>query len=209
MSAPSAETRDDGLTLWSRRVRRAVGFARGRVVLRGCVLGSRICVDGVVHAKPDGGVIVVRSGCVFLAGLEPTRLVAANGATLAIGEATVVNYGAALEADGGDVDIGCGCLLASGVRVLGTPSHPVRIGRDVWLAHGAVVTPGVRIGDGAVVAAASVVSRDVPSWTLAIGNPARALSLELFDAGKRAAVRQMPVTRAATRHVPAPRLIRG
>ncbi|RZD72390.1 acetyltransferase [Streptomyces albidoflavus] len=56
---------------------------------------------------------------------------------------------------------------------------PVRgdtvIGNDVWIGHGATVMPGVRIGHGAIVAAGSVVTRDIPDYTVAGGNPARVI----------------------------------
>ena len=48
----------------------------------------------------------------------------------------------------------------------------VTIGNDVWIGHGAVVLPGVRIGNGAVVGANSVVTRDVPAFMIAAGAPA-------------------------------------
>lgn len=47
------------------------------------------------------------------------------------------------------------------------------VGSDVWLGYQALVMPGVTIGHGAVVAAASVVSRDVPPYAVVAGNPAR------------------------------------
>jgi acetyltransferase-like isoleucine patch superfamily enzyme len=56
---------------------------------------------------------------------------------------------------------------------------PVVIEDDVWVAHGAIIEPGVTIGEGSVVSAGSVVTADVPPHSLAIGNPARAMSLEL------------------------------
>ena len=49
------------------------------------------------------------------------------------------------------------------------------LGHDVWIGHGAVVLPGVRMGNGAVAGAGSVVTKDVPAWTIVAGNPARAL----------------------------------
>jgi len=47
------------------------------------------------------------------------------------------------------------------------------LGNDVWLGYGVTVLAGVRVGDGAIVAARSVVSADVPPYTVAAGNPAR------------------------------------
>jgi hypothetical protein len=52
-------------------------------------------------------------------------------------------------------------------------SQPVLIGHDVWIGHGAVVLPGVRIGCGAAIAAGAVVSRDVPQFAIVAGVPAR------------------------------------
>ena len=52
---------------------------------------------------------------------------------------------------------------------------PIHIGNDVWLGGSCVVLAGVTIGDGAVVAAGSVVTRDVPPNTVVAGNPARVL----------------------------------
>jgi maltose O-acetyltransferase len=52
-------------------------------------------------------------------------------------------------------------------------SVPVRIGSNVWIGGGAIVLPGVSIGDDAIVGAGSVVTRDVPPGTTVVGNPAR------------------------------------
>jgi virginiamycin A acetyltransferase len=46
------------------------------------------------------------------------------------------------------------------------------IGHDVWIGYGAMIMPGVRIGNGAIVAAGSVVTRDVPAYAIVGGNPA-------------------------------------
>ncbi len=50
---------------------------------------------------------------------------------------------------------------------------PIDIGEDVWVGGGAIILPGVRIGDGAVIGAGSVVTRDVPAGVLAARNPCR------------------------------------
>jgi phosphonate metabolism protein (transferase hexapeptide repeat family) len=54
-------------------------------------------------------------------------------------------------------------------------AHHVAIGHDVWIGHGAVVLPGRAIGTGAVVAAGAIVTKDVPAYTIVVGNPARAI----------------------------------
>ena len=51
--------------------------------------------------------------------------------------------------------------------------RPVRIGRSVWIGAGAIILPGVSIGDDALIGAGSVVTRDVPAAATAFGNPAR------------------------------------
>ena len=54
-------------------------------------------------------------------------------------------------------------------------SHPVVLGDDVWIGHGAILLPGVKIGTGAVVGAGAVVTRDVAPFTIVAGVPAKTL----------------------------------
>ena len=63
----------------------------------------------------------------------------------------------------------------------------VRIGNDVWLASGCTILSGVTVGDGAVVAARSVVSRDVSPYSIVAGNPARHIRYR-FDQETREAL---------------------
>ncbi|WP_183189236.1 sugar O-acetyltransferase [Ancylobacter tetraedralis] len=51
--------------------------------------------------------------------------------------------------------------------------RPVRIGRHVWIGGGAILLPGITIGDDAVIGAGAVVTKDVPPGATALGNPAR------------------------------------
>jgi acetyltransferase-like isoleucine patch superfamily enzyme len=51
------------------------------------------------------------------------------------------------------------------------------VGNDVWIGYGAIVLPGRRIGDGAIVGAGSVVTKDVPSYAVVVGSPARLLRM--------------------------------
>lgn len=51
--------------------------------------------------------------------------------------------------------------------------RPIRIGRNVWIGGGAIILPGVSIGDDALIGAGSVVTRDILAGAVAFGNPAR------------------------------------
>lgn len=54
-------------------------------------------------------------------------------------------------------------------------ARPIAIGSDVWVGGGAIICPGVTIGDRAVIGAGSVVTRDIPADSIAVGNPARVI----------------------------------
>ena len=58
---------------------------------------------------------------------------------------------------------------ASGLEM----AHPITIGNDVWIGYEAVLMAGVTIGDGAVIGARAVVTKDIPPYTIAGGVPAR------------------------------------
>jgi acetyltransferase-like isoleucine patch superfamily enzyme len=102
------------------------------------------------------------------------------GTRVDIGENVVIR-------GGGGVIIGSNVLIAAGTVITsqGHPinpprwgrniSNPVSIGNEVWIGANAVILPGVTIGDGAIVAAGAVVSRDVPSYTVVAGVPARVI----------------------------------
>lgn len=110
---------------------------------------------------------------------------------LTIGARTHIGHNCALIV-AKEVTIGTDCLIASETLIFDSSGHhtdpearlaglppdndmvkPVRIGNNVWIGKRAMIFPGVTIGDGSVVAAGSVVMRDVPPNTLAAGNPAR------------------------------------
>jgi virginiamycin A acetyltransferase len=55
------------------------------------------------------------------------------------------------------------------------------IGNDVWIGYEAIVMPGVQIGDGAIVAAKSIVTKDVPAYTIVGGNPAKIIRQRFSD----------------------------
>lgn len=67
------------------------------------------------------------------------------------------------------------------------PGHPAPteetvIGNDVWIGFGATIVGGVKIGDGAVIGAHAVVTKDVPPYAIVGGNPARLIRMRFNDA---------------------------
>lgn len=106
------------------------------------------------------------------------------GKNIHIGKQVFINMGCKFQDQGG-IFIGDGTLIGHNV-VLATLNHakspkdrstmipaPIHIGNHVWIGSNATVLPGVTIGDGAIVAAGAVVTRDVPDNTVVGGIPAR------------------------------------
>jgi phosphonate metabolism protein (transferase hexapeptide repeat family) len=54
-------------------------------------------------------------------------------------------------------------------------NHHVTLGNDVWIGHGAILLPGVSVGNGAAIGAGAVVSKDVPPFAIVVGVPGRVL----------------------------------
>jgi maltose O-acetyltransferase len=102
--------------------------------------------------------------------------------------------------DSAEIRVGANALIGPGVQLL-TPSHPlraadrivpanmrpvdqspyrtsaspIRIGDNVWIGGGALVLPGVTIGDNVSIGAGSIVTTDIPSDSLALGQPCRVI----------------------------------
>jgi hypothetical protein len=71
-----------------------------------------------------------------------------------------------------------------------TPTGDTIVGSDVWTCEGSLILSGVRIGDGAIVGAGAVVTRDVPAYAVVAGNPARLIRYR-FEEDVRAALLEL------------------
>lgn len=71
---------------------------------------------------------------------------------------------------------------ASVHQAAGTYKGDILVGNDVWIGREAVILPGVQVGDGAIIGARAVVSRDVPAYAVVAGNPARIVKRRFDDA---------------------------
>jgi galactoside O-acetyltransferase len=54
-------------------------------------------------------------------------------------------------------------------------NKPVNIGKNCWMGAGAIILPGITIGDNTVIGAGSVVTKDIPANVVAVGNPCKVL----------------------------------
>jgi acetyltransferase-like isoleucine patch superfamily enzyme len=113
-------------------------------------------------------------------------------AGIVIGDDTYVGEHNNLRAGGGIIRIGAKCLVSQGIAIIAsnhsiargafirdqpwdTAKLGVTIEDDVWIGCNAAVLPGVRVGRGAVIAAGSIVSKDVPEYAIVGGVPAKVL----------------------------------
>ena len=119
------------------------------------------------------------------------------GKHIEVGKNFFANYNCTL-IDVAKIKIGDNCQMAPNVAIYtaGHPVHPVSrnsayeygkevtIGDNVWLGGNTVICPGVHIGDNVVIGAGSVVTKDIPDWTIAAGNPCRVIR-KITDDDKR------------------------
>jgi maltose O-acetyltransferase len=108
------------------------------------------------------------------------------GYNVSIGDDAFINFNAVI-LDCAAVTIGDGTQIGPGVQLLAADhprdprirrdllelARPISIGSNVWLGAAAIVLPGVSVGDDSIVGAGSVVTHDIPSGVLAVGNPCR------------------------------------
>ena len=115
----------------------------------------------------------VQMGCRFL-----------NGRKVHLGERNVINFDCLFDGRRYPIHIGSDVSIGPDATIL-TLGHdtqdsdfsdrggPVEIGDHAWIGYRAIILPGVSIGEGAVVAAGAIVSRDVAPYTIVAGSPAR------------------------------------
>ena len=110
------------------------------------------------------------------------------GSHIEVGKYFFANYNCTI-IDVAKVKIGDNCQMAPNVAIYtaGHPLHPVSrnsmyeygisvtIGDNVWIGGNTVIMPGVHIGSNTVIGAGSVVTKDIPDWVVAVGNPCRVI----------------------------------
>ena len=119
------------------------------------------------------------------------------GTKIEVGKNFFANYNCTM-IDVAPIRIGDNVMLAPNVSIYtaGHPVHPetrntlyeygieITIGDNVWIGGNTVICPGVHIGSNTVIGAGSVVTRDIPDWVVAAGNPCRVIR-EITEADRR------------------------
>lgn len=119
------------------------------------------------------------------------------GSHIEVGKNFFANYNCTI-IDVAKVKVGDNCQMAPNVAVYtaGHPIHPVSrnslyeygisvtIGDNVWIGGNTVIMPGVHIGSNTVIGAGSVVTKDIPDWVVAAGNPCRVIR-QITDEDKK------------------------
>jgi acetyltransferase-like isoleucine patch superfamily enzyme len=117
----------------------------------------------------------------------PFSIIKTNKGAIRIGKRVWISQNCMV--DGPRIDIGDDCILAPYVHIIaanhrfddadkpiheqGIDSKPVRIGNDCWIGSKSIVLGGVVIGDGSVIGAGAVVTKDIPPYSIAVGVPAK------------------------------------
>lgn len=142
-----------------------------------------------LSSRTDTSVIRVREGgslhCDGVVSLQRGIRIVVDGGELSIGDGTNVNGSARILVRSG-IRIGAGCTLSWECQVLDNDFHtmtvdgrqrpstaPVTLEDRVWVGTDALILKGVTVGEGAVIAAGAVVTKDVPAYAVVAGSPAR------------------------------------
>ena len=115
-----------------------------------------------------------------------------NGQRVHLGDRNVINFGTLLDGRKYDIIIGDDVSIGPDASILTLGHDPqskdftdhggdVTIGNKVWIGYRAIILPGIKIGEGAVIGAGAVVTRDVPPFTIVAGNPAKPIGQRTDD----------------------------
>jgi len=150
-------------------------------------------VQGISNVTFEGPVAIVPDGCNF-------------SGCITIGRCTTLGYRNFLS---GAISIGRYCQLGADLAMHAT-DHPVsymsiyinkmlfdgelkqlkenyriKVGHDVWIGHGAIIVGNVSVGNGAIIAAGAVVTKDVPEFSIVAGIPARVIRFRFDESVQR------------------------
>jgi acetyltransferase-like isoleucine patch superfamily enzyme len=131
-----------------------------------------------------GGDILFGEGVTLVGSIVPLEFLAYKSAHISVGDHTFINYGTSISAYE-SIKIGSHCHLGHYSLILDNNEHdsqfhgmlpaskPVVVEDHVWIGSRVTILPGVRIGQHSTIGAGSVVTKSIPAFSVAVGNPAR------------------------------------
>ncbi len=178
-----------GISLYFLLIIRLMEFAwrvvSARIYLRKCThIAKWVTTNGKPFITAKGKIIIEERVAIWSV-FERTKLLVQRNGVLRIGKNSRIN-GVHIAVEN-SVVIGRNVRIAPYTLILDSDFHDVNdhyaeglkgsieIGDNVWIASRATILKGVKIGEGAVIAAGSVVTRDVPAFTIAAGVPAKVI----------------------------------
>jgi acetyltransferase-like isoleucine patch superfamily enzyme len=172
-----------------RRPSKTVGYLRGAIFrLHPAVRAARdVRLDRrpLIRRKAAGSSVRLASRVRLFPGVA--FYLRQAGATVSIGERTYVGRRSEFHCDTA-ISIGSDCAVSWDVQFIDSDQHtlvgsrptaPIVVGDRVWIGQRATILKGVTVGDGAVIAAGSVVTRDVPGRSVVAGIPARVVKSDV------------------------------
>jgi acetyltransferase-like isoleucine patch superfamily enzyme len=167
-------------------------------VIEGLNAGSKTDIKGQIEIRKPGGKVNIGKGCLIegLIATETDVTTVNIGNNVYIGGGTIIDAVCSITIED-DVLISYECIIQDSDNHSSrysqrkndtadwknnryhnwdvTPKSPVKIAKGAWIGARVIILKGVRIGQGSIVGAGSVVTKDVPDWTIVGGNPAKVI----------------------------------
>jgi len=167
-------------------IRKIIGYLNGLILKLWIHSDGLFCSRGLIKIYKKNGIIEIGHRTTLWPNVKLTCVSKDKNmpAVIKIGRASSIGNNTQIHC-AQKVEIGNYVLISWGVNIIENEMHalgggepvpnPIIIEDEVWIGCNVIILKGVRIGKGATIGAGSVVTHDIPSYTLAAGNPAKAI----------------------------------
>ena len=132
--------------------------------IMGAKIGKNVVIYPGVWITPGRNLIIEDN-----VDLAKDVLITTTGGVF-IGERTLIGYRTQILSSNHSIP-----LVGEHFPISGDQHKPIMIAKDVWVGANSIILPGVTIGEGAVIGAGSIVTKNIPKYAIAVGNPAKVI----------------------------------